>query len=122
MKTYLLSLLILLSDAKIIIYKQTPFNTLLISDDIEDTWITVPKNCIVLGASQSDHPMYLGRRFSLIKPPRKMYEYDENIEKGIVIAGKNDISDVTNYPDFSAQILGISISGILFILLFKLFG
>lgn len=122
MRTCILLLLFVLSKAKLTIYKQTPFNTLIVTDDFKEEWITVPKNCFVLGSSQSDHPMYLGKRFVLIKPPRKMYEYDENIQKGIIIAGKNNLVDVNNYPDFSAQILGISISGILFILLFKLFG
>jgi len=82
-------------------------------------WVSSPPHCFILGAETSAHPLYYGSRFQLIKPLRKMYEYESDIERGVLIGGVRDIS---NYPDFSSQLLGMAMSGILTSVLFKLFG
>lgn len=93
-----------------------------------DGFITVPEQCIVLNAHSSRHPEYFGSEFIVIKPMRKIYEYEDDIERGILIneglspSYTGSIRDMYNYPDFSTQIIGISVSGALLSLLFKLFG
>ncbi|KAM0680552.1 hypothetical protein GINT2_001240 [Glugoides intestinalis] len=91
-------------------------------------FISVPKHCIVLGAHISNHPRYFGSKFIVIKPTRKLHEYEDDIERGIFIKEEVHaeydcfVRDMYNYPDFSTQIVGVSISGALLFLLFKLFG
>jgi hypothetical protein len=89
----------------------------------DECWIKIPKYCIVLNASISEHPRYFGSSFKIIKPMRKMHEYEDYIERGIIIEVDNEeIRDIHNYPDFSAQLMGIALSGFLYSILFKLFG
>lgn len=59
-----------------------------------------------------------------------MNEYEDDIERGIFIDFRKIgdstrtecIRDISNYPDFSAQLLGIALSGLLYSIVFKLFG
>lgn len=49
-----------------------------------------------------------------------MYEYGWDVDRGILLSER--VRDVCTYPDFSAQALGVAISGIIMTILFKLFG
>lgn len=107
------------------IINQSPYSSTILADGT--SWITVPLYCIVFGAEKSDHPRYYGRKFEIIKPPRKMHEYEDDIERGIEISVEDDgcvtiLRDISSYPDFSAQLMGIAFSGLLYSLMFKMFG
>lgn len=106
--------------ARIWIENQTPFCSTVASD--HPTWIQVPKYCRVRNCILGSHPHYLVERAVIFKPLRKMFEYEYDIEKGILIEGCEKLLDLSNYPDFSAQTLGIGLGGLLVAVLFKLFG
>lgn len=99
------------------IINQTMFRSTVIYTT--EQWVTAPPHCLILGAKISAHPLYYGSRFELIKPLRKMHEYENDIERGVLIGG---VRDVSNYPDFSSQILGMAMPGLLVSVMFKLFG
>ncbi|ELA41744.1 uncharacterized protein VICG_01248 [Vittaforma corneae ATCC 50505] len=118
--------MLLIAFSKPSIVSQSSYSSTILTD--VKSWITIPAHCIVLGAEKSDHPRYFGRKFKIIKPPRKMHEYEDDIERGIEIGVRDGngniqlIRDISSYPDFSAQLMGIAISGLLYSLMFKLFG
>lgn len=103
--------------SKPVIVNQSMYSSTLLYNT--EQWITAPSHCIIVGAEKVAYPLYYGKRFKLIKPLRKMYEYESDIERGVLIDGVRDIS---NYPDFSAQIMFTAVSGMLWPLMFKLFG
>lgn len=106
--------------ARIWIESQAPFCSTVASD--QPTWIQVPSHCRVRGHIFGSHPHYLVERAVVFKPLRKMFEYEYDVERGILIGGSEKILDLSNYPDFSTQTLGIGLGGLLVAVLFKLFA
>lgn len=118
----LLFCLLIFISCKLSILDQTMYHSTLIST--EKCWITVPKSFLVISSPLiKSNNSYFGDRFILIKPLRKMYEYEDDIERGIDIIINDDITikDISNYPDFSAQLIGIALTGFLYSIMFKLF-
>lgn len=109
-----------LAIARIWIESQTPFSSTVCSDT--PAWIQVPVHCRVKDYILASHPRYLVESATVFKPLRKMFEYEYDIERGIWIEGDTRIQDLSNYPDFSAQTLGVGLGGLLIAVLFKLFG
>lgn len=106
--------------ARIWIESQTPSSSVVCSD--RPAWIHVPEHCRVKNYILAAHPHYLIRKATVLKPLRKAFEYEYDIERGIWIGGDLKMQDLSNYPDFSAQALGIGLGGLLIAVLFKLFG
>jgi len=114
---------------KLTISNQTPFSSEITTD--QDTWIKLPEYCHVRfnntvkeASSFVDGKFYLTSKVTIYKPTRKMFEYEYDIEKGIKIYNSENefITDSSNYPDFSAQIIGVTIPGFLIALLFKFYA
>ena len=86
--------------------------------------VRAPPHTFILNSLEANHPHYKITRGILVKPVRKMHEYEIHAELGIEVVAEDGtrILDVVGYPDFPSFYLGISCFPVFLTVLLKLFG
>lgn len=110
------------------IVEQSPFTSIIRTD--APVFIEIPKFChlsfnlekyLFFYTEENKKYFFLLKEVRLFKPLRKMFEYESGIERGIKI-NPGQFKDKILYPDFSTQMLFVSLSGLMISMVFRFFG